>query len=130
MAGRLNPLLILGALPVLCGGWSGAASAQLADPTQPAIQPAGAATPATPAMSGLQTVILRNNGKPAALINGEVVELGGKVGEARLVKVNEDSVLLRGPGGDETLRLIPAAEKKIEKVDAGATAKKAGRTGR
>lgn len=62
--------------------------------------------------AGLQSVILRKGGKPAALINGTVVELGGRVGESRLVKVSEDHVVLRGPQGDETLRLTPAAEKK------------------
>lgn len=103
------------------------ALAQLSDPTRPP-QTLGAAASATgtPLManSGLQSVLLRKTGKPAALIDGRVVELGDKVGEARLVKVNEDSVVLRGPQGDETLHLIPAAEKKIEKkkVGAGGTA--------
>lgn len=99
--------------------WSTAASAQLADPTRP---PAGMNVPGEagsgvvlPAFSGLQSVIMRKTGKPAALINGEIVELGGKVGEARLVKVSEDAVVLKGPGGEETLRLTPAVEKKMEK---------------
>ncbi|MDP3031348.1 MAG: hypothetical protein Q8N33_04645, partial [Rhodocyclaceae bacterium] len=85
---------------------------------------AAAGDPANAAIydsSGLQSVILRKGGKPAALINGSVVELGGKVGEARLIRINEDKVVLRGPQGDETLRLIPAAEKK---VGAGGTAQK------
>jgi MSHA biogenesis protein MshK len=66
-------------------------------------------------------VILKRQGKPAALINGEVVELGGKVGAATLVKVSEDAVVLKGPDGEEILRLIPSAEKKteIKKVDIG-----------
>ncbi|MDP3037239.1 MAG: hypothetical protein Q8N07_05860, partial [Rhodocyclaceae bacterium] len=85
---------------------AGAAHAQLADPTRPpaalglaAGDPAGAAVFES---SGLQSVILRKGGKPAALINGSVVELGGKVGEAKLIRVNDDSVVLRGPQGDET----------------------------
>lgn len=104
---------------------AGPARAQLADPTKP---PAALAAPAAeqasgtaPALTGLQSVILRKNGKPAALINGEVIELGGKLGEATLVRISEDAVVLRGPDGEETLRLTPAAEKK---VGAGATAKK------
>lgn len=110
-------------------GWAGAAGAQLNDPTRPpgdaALQADAAAGMAVP--GGLQSVILRKHGKPAALINGEVVELGGKVGEARLVKVNEDSVVLKGPGGEEILRLMPAVEKK--KVGAGGTAQRAGKEG-
>ena len=125
MARRLTPLL--SALCLL--GWGGAACAQLHDPTRPpgdAAQQADAGQ-GLAAPSGLQSVILRKHGKPAALINGEVVELGGKVGEARLVKVTEDAVVLKGPGGEETLRLIPAAEKK--KVGAGGTAQKVGAGG-
>lgn len=90
--------------------------AQTADPTRPAID-TGSATPAAgmaaaSATSGLQSVIQRQSGKPAALINGVVVELGGKVGEARLVKIGEDFVVLRGAMGNETLRLTPGIEKK------------------
>lgn len=103
---------------------AGAAHAQLADPTRPPAAIGGAGEPAGAAAfeaSGLQSVILRKTGKPAALINGNVVELGGKVGEARLIRISEDAVVLRGPQGDETLRLMPAAEKKT-KVGAGAVA--------
>jgi hypothetical protein len=89
--------------------------AQLADPTRPAID-TGSAAPAgmaaASATSGLQSIIQRQRGKPAALINGVVVELGGKVGEARLVKIGEDFVVLRGAMGNETLRLTPGIEKK------------------
>jgi MSHA biogenesis protein MshK len=92
-----------------------AIQAQTADPTRPAIDtgtaaPAGMA--AMSATSGLQSIIQRQSGRPAALINGVVVELGGKVGEARLVKIGEDFVVLRGAMGNETLRLTPGIEKK------------------
>jgi len=97
------------------------AQAQNTDPTRPAIDTSAGANPSADAgmaaSSGLQSVILRKSGKPAALINGVLVELGGKVGEARLVKVGEDHVVLRGPLGDETLRLMPAAEKKVVKME-------------
>lgn len=116
---RLMPLAFLCAAPA----W-----AQLADPTRPPAQvaaPAGDSVNAAvaPAATGLQSVILSRNGKgrPAAVINGEVVQLGGKVGEARLVKVEEDHVVLLGTEGRETLRLMPAAEK-VMKVGAGQTA--------
>jgi MSHA biogenesis protein MshK len=121
MAGRLITL-IAGFL--VASAWASIGHGQLADPTKP---PAALAAPAPDAAAvgaaavGLQSVIMRKNGKPAALINGEVVELGGKLGEAKLVKITEDAVVLRGPQGDETLRLTPAAEKK---VGAGETVKK------
>lgn len=122
MARRLTLALFLplGLIPA----W---ATAQLADPTRPPLQAAvmSGGVVASPAAASLQSVILRKEGRPAALINGEVVELGGMVGEARLVKVEEDAVVLLGPEGRETLRLIPAAEKKA-KVGAGGTAKSIG----
>jgi len=106
--------------------------AQLADPTRPPAlavpDSAGSIAPAAPVNSGLQSVILSRDGKqrPSALINGEVVQLGGLVGESRLVQVSEDHVVLLGPGGDrEIMRLTPAAEKH-QKVGAGRTAKTIG----
>ena len=123
MAGRLMSILPVLLLPALA--W-----AQLADPTRP---PAEIAAPAAvvpgeavPATGGLQSVILKKNGRPAALINGAVVELGSMAGESRLVKVDEDSVvLLAADGSRETLKLMPAVEKK-SKVGAGKTAKPIG----
>lgn len=94
---------------------SGAAQAQSADPTRPAIDTgtvaAGAATPAETA-AGLQSIIQRKHGRPAALINGTVVELGDKVGDARLLKIGDDHVVLRGLSGNETLRLTPGVDKR------------------
>lgn len=103
-----------------------AANAQLADPTRPPLvaEPATATSGAAPASGGLQSVILKKKGKPAALINGEIVELGGMVGESKLVKVSEDAVVLKGPAGEETLRLMPSAEKRAAK--AGKTMRREG----
>lgn len=91
-----------------------AALAQSADPTRPAIDTGLAASTGMAAspVAGLQSIIQRKSGKPAALINGVVVELGGKVGEARLVKIGDDFVVLRGDMGSEILRLTPDAVKK------------------
>ncbi|MCX8018356.1 MAG: hypothetical protein N2690_10720 [Rhodocyclaceae bacterium] len=105
----------------------GAAQAQWADPTRPPANlavTAEAAADAPPPASGLQSIILRKQGKPAALINGEIVELGGKVGEARLVKISEDRVVLRGPMGEETLRLMPAAAKQVPAQAASSRSRK------
>lgn len=90
------------------------AQAQGADPTRPPFEPNAALAGATApeAASGLQSIIRRKAGKPAALINGALIELGGKVGEARLIRIGEDFVVLRGPQGVETLYLTPGIEKK------------------
>ncbi len=90
------------------------AQAPLPDPTRPpaAFENAPAATEAKAGNSaGLQTVILRKGRKPVAVINGETVELGGKVGEATLVKLSEREAVLQGPQGREVLHLTPKASK-------------------
>jgi MSHA biogenesis protein MshK len=87
----------------------------LPDPTRPpaaldATSPAaGQQAPA----GGLQSIIRSNQGKPAAIINGEYVVLGGLVGDARLVAIGEDTVTLRSTTGTETLRLMPGIEKTL-----------------
>jgi len=116
MAGRLKGFLLAVGSTALCG----VGQAQLPDPTRP---PADVIAPvpvegegeaaAQEAGSGLQSVILRKVGRPAALINGQVVELGSKLGDARLVRVEEDFVVLVGPQGRETLRLTPEVDKKL-----------------
>ena len=64
------------------------------------------------ASSGLQTVIIRTGGKSLAIINGETVALGDKVGAARLVSINETQVELQGAEGKSVMRLTPAVDIK------------------
>lgn len=88
----------------------------LSDPTRPPAtleSPAAGTAGAAPAPSGLQTIIHSNCGKPGAIVNGEYVTLGGRIGDARLVTIGEDSVTLVGSAGRETLKLMPGVEKKI-----------------
>ncbi len=91
------------------------AQTALPDPTRPpdSLEGGAAAKPGGPALSaGLQTVILRKGRKPVALINGEMVELGGKLGEATLIRLSEREAVLQGPLGREVLRLTPSAQKR------------------
>ena len=105
-----RPLNLAGlACAALIGAVSSAFAQGLPDPTRP---PAAAGVAGTEAAAGLQSIIRRTGGKPAAVINGEYVELGGRVGDARLVKVGEDSVVLEGPAGREEMKLLPGIEKK------------------
>ena len=63
------------------------------------------------AESGVQTVILRRAGKSAAVINGQYVEVGGKLGGMRVLKISESEVVLMGEAGREVLKVTPAIEK-------------------
>jgi hypothetical protein len=128
MADRLNALrqgaagAVMSAL--VLGGWAAAASAQLPDPTRPAggAQSADPATGAAVVETGVKAVFLRPGEKPAALIDGEYVVQGGKLGDKRVLKISENEVVLRDAAGQkETLKVITGAEKKsvVQKAAAG-----------
>jgi MSHA biogenesis protein MshK len=90
-----------------------AAAQLLKDPMRP---PAGYAEgdPEAAAVVGgpvLQSVMISPT-RRAAIINGEVVQLGGRYGNAVLIKVAEHEVMLQS--GDETqvLKMHPGVEKR------------------
>lgn len=95
-------------------------STTMVDPTRPPdeltikpeVSPEKDGKPAL-AKSGLQTIISRKGAKPMAVINGEIVYLGGMVGDARLVRLGEMEVELDGPNGKEVMRMTPSVEKKM-----------------
>lgn len=65
----------------------------------------------------LQSVMISPTLK-AAIINGEMVKLGGKFGSARLVKVSESEVVLRSGEEMQVLKMYPGVEKRanVKKV--------------
>lgn len=105
-------------LLLLCSCISlGAWAEDLPDPTRP---PAAILSPDTyqadgGAQEGLHSVIISKH-RRAAIIDGQTVELGGKVGDARLIRVEETSVVLRGPDGRERLLLFPDVKKLDRKA--------------
>jgi MSHA biogenesis protein MshK len=91
-----------------------ALSQAMTDPTRPpaalAVEaPEGGGEGAVTQVHQLQTVIISPTRK-AAIINGILVELGAKYGEAVLTKVAEDEVVLRSGDSREVLKLHPAVE--------------------
>lgn len=95
----------------------------LPDPTQPAIDlglgaasgVAAEAAPAEAAPRGLQSIIIAPQ-RRAAIINGETVVVGGKVGDSKLVEVRENSVVLQNAQGRRVVELFPKVS--IKKNDA------------
>lgn len=122
MASGMSRLLLLGILVMTAVTARGIEF--LPDPTKPAIDLsvssnaggaglAGAVSAAsgveaqqTLVKQGLQSVIISPQRK-AAVINGQMVELGDKVGDARLIEVRETSVILQGAQGRRTMELYP-----------------------
>lgn len=83
----------------------------LPDPTLPPAalrQDAASATPVSPV---LQAILTSRERAPAAVINGQTVPLGGWVGGAKLIKIGADHVVLKGPQGKQTLRLLTQVRK-------------------
>lgn len=89
-----------------------AQAAPFADPTRPPSVSAEAG-PGGQAVSGprLESVLIAPN-RRIAVISGQAVTLGGKVGEARVVRISESEVVLQNGDQRETLRLFPDVEKK------------------
>lgn len=94
------------------------AYAQTADPTRPPanwLAPAESAGQSADDTGGLrlQSVLLPQGGRPVAVIGGETVPLGSKVGNATLVRLTEREAVLRGEDGVTHLYLTPDAQKQM-----------------
>lgn len=92
-----------------------------ADPTRPpgtVLAPSAPGTiPAEATDAGAQATIVRKGaGKSGALLNGQYVEVGSRVGEQRVVRVTESEIVLAGPKGRERIRLTPGVEKTRRKT--------------
>ncbi len=100
-------LLMLAATPV------GAAEI-LRDPTRPpaALEPMPEGTVSAPASGPVLQSVLVSSGRRVAIISGQSVSLGEKFGEARVVKITENEVLLRRGTDLQTLKLFPGIEKR------------------
>jgi MSHA biogenesis protein MshK len=94
----------------------GHASTQIMiDPTRPprsapATQ-AGDGVGEAPTAPVLQSVMITPT-RRSAIIGGERVELGGRYGDAQVVKITESEVVLRSAGRTEVLRMYPEVDKK------------------
>lgn len=107
-------------------GQSALAVSGLDDPTRPAFELVPGldgqivdTNKASPAPSGLQSVILAGK-REAAIINGVEVEVGKKYGNATLTVVNETCVVLIGPEGRQVMHMYPSVNlSKTEQACAG-----------
>ena len=115
IAGAAALLLALGA----SSAGQAALAQALADPMQPpkaASQPAADPGKAAPAVQGgaaaprLQSVLISPN-RRLAVIDGNTVPLGGRVGDATLVSITESEAVLVKDNTRETLRLFPGVQK-------------------
>lgn len=106
------------ALVLLVG--TASAFAQQTDPTRPpaawlAPVDGSARSASGEAASGLrlQSVLMPQGGRPVAVIGGKTVALGGRVGGATLIRLNEREAVLQGADGVTRLYLTPDVEKQM-----------------
>jgi MSHA biogenesis protein MshK len=96
------------------------AAQALTDPTQPpnvSAAPLPGAVGVSPTTGGpvLQS-IMHAPGRHAAMIDGREVRIGDKVGEARVVAIDADSVRLREGSETRVMRLTPDLRKSPTKL--------------
>ncbi|WP_206732474.1 MSHA biogenesis protein MshK [Janthinobacterium sp. 17J80-10] len=111
-------MMLINASPVM-------ATDNLPDPTRPpAAFAAGEAGSVVASGPVLQSVLIAS-GRRVAVISGQTVQVGDKIGDLRVAKIDEGKVVL-GNGKDvQTLKLFPGIEKRLNA--AGATGKTPGK---
>ena len=82
----------------------------LPDPTRPTHVIEGAVA-AESMGNRLSSIVRPQQGRAYAVIDGRIVHVGEKVGDAKLVRIQESSVELRSAEGSETLSLTPGIDK-------------------
>jgi MSHA biogenesis protein MshK len=116
-------------LAVLCMTGASTAFAQtLRDPTRPPFSAKGSASSVTQTGWTLQSVLISPE-RRYAIINGEIVPLGGSVAGAELISIAEERVTLRTADGLRVVQLFPNVKrletaKGVGATDGGADANK------
>jgi MSHA biogenesis protein MshK len=101
-------------LAVALGAPNAAWCQGFSDPTRPPAGYSDIEAPGMPMLGGglvLQSVMISSSMK-AAIISGEMVRLGGKIGNATLVKVGENEVVLKDGDDTLTLKMYPGVDKR------------------
>jgi MSHA biogenesis protein MshK len=102
--------LALGLAGFAACAWSQA----LTDPTRPPPGYAETETGVSESVGGalvLQSVMISPTMK-TAIISGEMVKLGGKIGNATLVRIGESEVVLKDGDEIQVLKMFPGVEKR------------------
>lgn len=130
MAGRMNTptfARVMRTLFFIGGAWALTASAWgqgISDPTRPpAALSAGASAESGAAPAAMLSSIKITPTEKTAVIGGQTVRLGGRYGDARVIKITDSEVVLRTSAGTETLRLYPDVDIRPLVVEPAAVQK-------
>ena len=91
---------------------SNANAAERRDPTRPGWQPASAESTSNKPAPQLLTAIVIGPGGRRALIGERYLQVGDRVGDARLVRIDFDFVVLQSAAGERIVRLTPVLESR------------------
>ena len=110
MAEHLISLIKIG---ILCAAVAtfAARAENLVDPTRPPAGFGGAATAPVESAPRLQSILISST-RRIVIINGKTMKVGDKIGDAQLVAINENDVLLRTGKSLEVLRLYPSLVRR------------------
>lgn len=102
---------------VWCAMFAAVPAYALTDPTKPPaeLSTAVAKGGGAPGASSLQAVIL-SSPRRAAIIDGQMVELGANHGDAKLIEISESGVVLQEAQGRRYLPLFPGVNMKKNEV--------------
>ena len=103
MAERMTVVVWAAILAAVAGN---AAAQALNDPMRPPMISSTGAEPETAAGPSLQSILISPNRK-LAVIDGQTVPLGGRIGDATLIEISGASVMLKRNGELERLRMYP-----------------------
>lgn len=98
-------IFITAAVLTLSFGATSAGAEALHDPTRPATLKASAST--TPAAATVRLeAILRAEGRHVAIVNGKVVRVGDRVGDAIIIEINDHAVAYIRAGARHVSSLV------------------------
>lgn len=115
MVAALTPILHTLAFGVAVG-FAGHAGPAWSDPTPPpdAFRSSRGSTPAAPAASrhSSQPVVILSSDRRQVTIDGQTVKIGGRIGDATVIRISDTEVVFRKAGRIETMKLYGTVEKK------------------
>jgi MSHA biogenesis protein MshK len=122
MVEHLNAILRKGVTPAWCLGWLLAGlpshAETLVDPTRPPNGFGQAQDGAATAGPVLQSVLISPI-RRVAVVSGKTLRVGDKLGDAQLVKISENEVVLRTGKNLQVLKLYPLLRKQASGGHAG-----------
>lgn len=121
MAGHLNAGLFCLALAASLQAHAQAMS----DPMRPPREILGGGeAPDTAASTSPAQVVIISSDRRQATINGRTVALGGRYGDATLVRISDAEIVLQKPDSTEVIRLYSSVNRRMRSAEGNAAVRR------